>query len=110
MIAALRLIGLGLVVALGLSPWWWVPFVPLGGLVVSLFTFICWHVFGPERERAHTRYVSRRSTRPRPASAWAVDDSPIAPPVLPTRPDIVPRPGRRMVALLDDDLAKQAPQ
>lgn len=86
-------------------------FAALISTVVLLLGFICWHLFEPERTRAHVRYTSRANTRPRPASAWQIDDSPIAPPVLPTRTDISPRPGRRMVALLDElPPVKQAPQ
>jgi hypothetical protein len=82
----------------------WLFFGALIAAVLTLLGFIGWHLFEPERTRAHTRYTTRARTRPRPASRWQIDERPIAPPTLPTRPDIVARPGRRMVALLDEDV------
>ena len=76
-------------------------FACLGMACVSLVGFIVWHCTEQSRERAHVNYARRISTRPRAASEWADDDWPPEPD-RPVRDDIVPRPGRRMVALIDD--------
>jgi len=64
---------------------------------------IAWYVMSPARTRAHVKYRRRIANRPRPASEWDKPDE--LPPLIEPRPraDIVARPGRRMVALLDPD-------
>lgn len=99
--------------ALEITGYGWVVFVVLGSVCATVLGVALWHLFGPERERAHLRYRERVARRPKPASQWARLDPEPAPFVRPARDDIVPNKGRRMTALLpadDQPAAKQAPE
>ena len=102
------MIRVGSAVALGAGVWLYATPIVIGLSMCALLLagFIVWHVFEPQRTRAHTRYRARISSRPRPATEWAAEDTlPPLPAEPASRTDIEARPGRRMIALLDPDPA-----
>lgn len=85
----------------------WAVFAALGSAATAITGFAVWHLLSPARERAHLRYRQRVAARPKPASQWQHTE-PAPEPVTPVRDDLLAKPGRRMVALLDEPV-KQAP-